>query len=159
MKDSHKIPADLWPVFIDSVKDSEGFSDTAYQDSRGYWTIGYGHRLGDRKPGPGEYSKKYLETLLRLDLHEAEIHAQSLVRRHDLELSNVRFTVLIEMVFIIGLTGVSKFIQFFAALKEEAWVAACFEMRHNTTGEESPWYKEEPERVNKLCNRLLTDSF
>ena len=159
MKDSPKIPEDLWPVFINSVKDSEGFSDTAYQDSRGYWTIGYGHRLGDRKPEPGEYSKKYLETLLRLDLHEAERHAKSLVRRKNLALSDIRFTVLVEMVFILGYTGVSKFLQFFITLQLKDWVAACFEMRHTAAGETSPWYKEEPERVNKLCNRLLTDNF
>ena len=158
MKDSPKIPADLWPIFTNSVKDSEGFSDTAYQDGRGYWTIGYGHKL-EGKPEPGEYSKMYLETQLRLDLHKAEELAQRIIRREAIELSNVRFTVLVEMVFILGYTGVSKFLQFFIALQLQDWVAACFEMRHNTTGEESPWYKEEPSRVNKLCNRLLTDNF
>ena len=158
MKDSPKISAILWPIFINSVKDSEGFSDTAYQDSRGYWTIGYGHRL-ERKPEPGEYSKIYLETQLRLDLFDAEGLAQKIIRREDIELSNVRYTVLIEMVFILGYTGASKFKRFFVAIALQDWIAACFEMRHDTTGEASPWYKEEPERVNKLCNRLLTDNF
>ena len=159
MKDSPEIPTDLWPIFINSVKDSEGFSDTAYQDSRGYWTVGYGHRLGEYKPGPGTYPKDYLETLLVQDLEHAEGLAQTIMRSGDLELSNVRFTILVEMVFIIGYTGVSKFLQFFMALKAQDWVRACFQLRHTAAGEESPWYKEEPERVNKLCNRLLTNSF
>ena len=105
MKDSPEIHADLWPIFINSVKDSEGFSDTAYQDSRGYWTVGYGHRLGEYKPSPGTYPKDYLETLLVQDLEHAQGLAQTIIRHENLELSNIRFTILVEMVFILGYTG------------------------------------------------------
>ena len=34
---------------IDHIKRSEGVSLTAYQDSAGIWTIGYGHTAGVKK--------------------------------------------------------------------------------------------------------------
>ena len=153
-----EIPADIWPTFIESVQDSEGFSDTPYKDSRGYWTVGYGHKLGD-SPGPGRYTKEMLRVWLVLDLEKAEDQAKIFLYRKSLNLSPVRFTVLVEMAFILGYVGASKFTQFFAALRAQDWTAACFELRHTARGKISPWYKEEPSRVDKLCSRLITDSF
>ena len=145
---------------VQSIKDSEGFSDTPYKDSQGFWTVGYGHKLGVHEPGPGTYPKEYLEILFTQDLFDAERQAEILARRKSTtELSAVRFTVLIEMCFILGYHGAAGFIQFFAALRAKDWTAACWELRHNSEGEISPWYREEHSRVDKICKRLETNSF
>ena len=154
-----EIPADIWPTFIESVQDSEGFSDTPYKDSEGYWTVGYGHRLGDSQPGPGRYTKELLRIWLVQDLENAEKQAKIFLYRKSLKLSPVRFTVLVEMAFILGYVGASRFTHFFAALRAQDWTAACFELQHTDRGKISPWYKEEPSRVDKLCHRLISDSF
>ena len=158
-----EIPTDLWPTFIHSVQESEGFSDTPYKDSEGYWTVGYGHRLQDFTTQPHHldthYPKDQLAAWLVEDLENAQKQAKILLHRKSLNLSPVRFTVLVEIAFILGYVGASKFTQFFAALRAEDWTAACFELRHTARGKISPWYKEEPSRVDKLCHRLISDSF
>ena len=52
-----------------SLKRDEGFSASAYQDSEGYWTIGYG-RMIDKRLGGG-ISEFEAECVLELDINKA----------------------------------------------------------------------------------------
>ena len=152
---SFTLPGATWPRFIRSIKDSEGFSDTPYQDSEGNWTVGWGHKLREGKPRKGKYASAELSRLLRKDLNRAEGEAQELLEGITYLLPG-QITVVIEMCFILGKHGASEFKLFFGALREGSLMRACWQLRHDSHGNESPWYKEEPNRVNKLCERLMT---
>ena len=63
---------------IDHIKRSEGVSLTAYQDSAGIWTIGYGHTAGVKK---GDKITLYqAEAFLREDLKKFEAIADKCKR-------------------------------------------------------------------------------
>lgn len=57
-------------VLINRLKRFEQLRLTAYQDSKGVWTIGYGHTSGVRKGD--RISEQRAEELLRADLSTAE---------------------------------------------------------------------------------------
>lgn len=57
-------------VLINRIKRFEQLRLTAYQDSKGVWTIGYGHTSGVRKGD--RISEHRAEELLRADLSTAE---------------------------------------------------------------------------------------
>ena len=57
-------------VLINRIKRFEQLRLTAYQDSKGVWTIGYGHTSGVRKGD--RISEQRAEELLRGDLSTAE---------------------------------------------------------------------------------------
>lgn len=96
------------------IKRDEGFVSHAYQDSEGYWTIGYG-RLIDERLGGG------------ITEGEAEILLQNDIRRclADLDralpwwrrLTPPRQRGLINMRFNLGLTRLLTFKKMLAALK------------------------------------------
>lgn len=63
---------------IDHIKRSEGCVQTAYQDSAGVWTIGYGHTAGVKK---GDKITLYqAEAFLREDLKKFEAIADKCKR-------------------------------------------------------------------------------
>ena len=63
---------------IDHIKRSEGVSLTAYQDSAGIWTIGYGHTAGVKK---GDKITAYqAEQFLKEDLKKFEAIADKCKR-------------------------------------------------------------------------------
>ena len=113
-KDSHpwKYPLTSGRTFIESVQDSEGFSDTPYKDSEGYWTVGYGHRLQDFTTldhhSDTHYPKDQLAAWLVEDLENAQKQAKIFLYRKSITLSPIRFTVLVEMAFILGYVGAKQ---------------------------------------------------
>lgn len=65
-------------VLIDHIKKFEGVSLTAYQDSKGVWTIGYGHTADVKK---GDRITQYqAEQFLREDLQKFEAIANKVKR-------------------------------------------------------------------------------
>lgn len=154
----------LRPRFLASLQESEGFSQEPYQDTQGVWTVGYGHKLGRKTPAAGEYTKLFLERLFLQDVQKAEREASALFEEHSIEIlqidnrinqaSAIWYTV-VEMTFILGKHGCAGFHNFWKALAASNLPAAAEELRTSSTGGPSPWFQEEPGRVEKLCNRLL----
>ena len=138
-------PAD--PDLIERVKRHEGFSSTVYKDSLGYPTIGYGHRV--ESVTPTQMSKEYAEDLLIEDLKLAQINAVDLFYP-DIwpKLNEVRKNVLIEMVFQLGKTGVSKFVKMKAALEKEDYQEAANQMIL------SLWYEQTTNRCVTLAGMM-----
>lgn len=65
-------------VLIAFIKKAEGCRLTAYQDSKGVWTIGYGHT---KDVHPGDKITEYqAEELLRADLRQFELIADKYPR-------------------------------------------------------------------------------
>lgn len=81
---------------IELIKRFEGLRLKAYQDSRGTWTIGYGH-TGGVKSGDTITEQEAVELLAR-DLKTAE----DAVNEQNLSLSQNQFDALVSFVYNVG---------------------------------------------------------
>jgi lysozyme len=81
---------------IELIKRFEGLRLKAYQDSRGTWTIGYGH-TGGVKSGD-VITEQEEEKLLENDLKTAE----NAVNEQNLSLSQNQFDALVSFVYNVG---------------------------------------------------------
>jgi GH24 family phage-related lysozyme (muramidase) len=128
------------------IKKHEGFQAEVYYDSLGRATIGYGHLLtaNDDFVEGIQYDKAALENLFDRDFNKAKQGMEELVGKSALPI--IVKGVIIEMVFQLGKTGVSKFKNMFAALNEYDYIKAAAEMIN------SAWYKQTPNRCKELAN-------
>ena len=99
---------------IDSVKKHEGFRNMVYLDSLGKRTVGYGHLcVEDHWEDGREYSQTELEDILKKDLQGAIDGAEDLINNcpsgNKANISDDAKIIIIEMIFQLGKTGVSKF--------------------------------------------------
>jgi lysozyme len=81
------------------IMNSEGLRLTAYQDSVGVWTIGWGHTGPDVKKGL-TVTRTQAEALLRQDLSKFEAGVTRLVK---VPLSSNQFSALVSFSFNVGL--------------------------------------------------------
>ena len=130
------------------IKEHEGFRDTVYKDSLGFATIGYGHLVTpeDHYKEGIEYSKQELDAQFEVDFQTAKLNAEKLI--DDNNVTELFFTakcVLIEMVFQLGIGGVSKFKKMWEALKKKDYGEASFQMM------DSRWANQTPLRAKKLA--------
>ena len=130
------------------IKAHEGFIAKVYLDSLGKATIGYGHLLteDDDFVEGVIYDKDILEELFDKDFNKAVQGAEELLE--DYVVAPLAKEVIIEMVFQLGKTGVSKFKNMFAALKEYDYTRAAAEMLN------SAWYRQTPSRCEELSNLM-----
>ena len=93
---------------LESVKKHEGFRDTVYLDTLNKRTVGYGHLCVEDHWEDGEkYDKEYLEDILEKDLQSAIDQTHDMCS--NLKISDDAKTIICEMIFQLGGTGVSKF--------------------------------------------------
>lgn len=85
------------------IKESEGLRLTAYQDTGGVWTIGYGRAHGVNRGD--SCTAEQAEAWLREDLAEAEETVDRLV---DVPLHDNQFAALVSFVFNVGFVLFSK---------------------------------------------------
>ena len=127
---------------ISRIKRHEGLSTKPYYCTADKLTIGYGRNL---EVGITEEEAEYL---LANDLKTAKAGAESFAAYW--EMNNIRREVLVEMIFQLGLTGVSKFKKFLAASQNHDWARAADEML------DSRWAREQtPERAKTLAKLFL----
>jgi len=128
------------------IKEHEGFRDQVYKDSLGFATIGYGHLVLPNDPYEEgvTYSKEDLEKVFDGDFDTACSNANQLIK--DLPLHHQAKCVIIEMVFQLGIGGVSKFKNMWKALGEGDYQTASEEML------DSRWAKQTPKRATDLSN-------
>ena len=125
----------------------EGYRESAYQDSLGYWTIGIG-RMIDARAG-GKVTPAEALYLLSNDMDEAE-------RSLDAGLSwwrsldPVRQSVLQEMALNLGLPKLLKFHDTLQAIKDQRWADAKDGMLT------SLWAEQVGRRANRLAEMMLT---
>ena len=131
---------------IESVKESEGFRSKVYKCTEGYDTIGYGFAIKD------------------LELDEDICH-QILVKKLDdlidkannkfpflLEIPDEKADIVYEMIYQMGLNGVSKFKKMLKALEDQDFEKASVEML------DSLWAKQTPNRALKMSNKMKSNS-
>ena len=132
-----------------SIKKHEGFRNKVYKDTLGKRTIGYGHLcVEDWWEDDKEYTQAELERIFDKDFDKAKDGASKLYE--GCEISDTAKGIIIEMVFQLGTTGVSKFKNMWKALKETPpnYSVAKIEML------DSRWAKQTPNRAKELSNTM-----
>ena len=96
---------------LESVKKHEGYRNKVYLDTLGKRTVGVGHLcVEDFWEDDKEYEEKFLMTILEHDLQSAIKSAKELIEEFGCDdIDEQAEEILIEMVFQLGKTGVSKF--------------------------------------------------
>ena len=132
---------------LKSVKEHEGYRTKVYIDTLGKRTVGYGHLcVEDHWEDDKEYEWGYLEEILHNDLREAIAGADELIEQHNCkDLEGAAKEVIVEMIFQLGKTGVSKFKKMWEALSEYNYIGASFEML------DSKWANQTPNRAKKMA--------
>ena len=131
------------------IKKHEGFRNKVYKDTLGKRTIGYGHLcVEDWWEDDKEYPDAQLDRIFDKDFDKAKDGASKLYE--GCEISDTAKGVIIEMVFQLGTTGVSKFKNMWKALKEKPpkYSVAKIEMM------DSRWAKQTPNRAKELSNTM-----
>ena len=138
----------MYEQLKERIKEHEGFVPRIYKDSLGFATIGYGHLVkeGEQWEEGKEYTKEQLEYVFDTDFEEAKKNAFSLIG--DIELVDDAKCVLIEMVFQLGISGVSKFKKMWEALSKGDYGEASFQMM------DSRWAKQTPNRAKELSEEV-----
>ena len=126
------------------IKEHEGFVPKIYKDQLGFKTIGFGHLVleTDRFKEGVTYKKKDLEEVFDSDFNTAKSNANQLIS--GLPIHHQAKCVIIEMVFQLGIGGVSKFKKMWKALKQNDYQTASEEML------DSKWAKQTPKRAEEL---------
>ena len=134
---------------LKSVKEHEGYRNKVYLDSLGKRTVGVGHLcVEDFWVGDREYSEDMLMNILKYDLKNAIEGAERLLKDCRI-LDSLAREIVIEMVFQLGETGVSKFKNMLKALKEGPdYKTAAIEML------DSRWAKQTPNRAKKMSDSM-----
>ena len=134
------------------IRDHEGCRDEVYLDSLGKATIAIGHLVQPHekerfKPGV-KISADEIEDLFLIDLNRACAGAEQLIGelcRGNTRLPQIIEHVIVEMVFQLGKTGVSKFRKMWKALSEGNRKQASLEMK------DSRWHSQTPVRCEALA--------
>ena len=139
LKEQRVIKSELAQIVQD-----EGYKSKPYKDTRGLWTIGFGHLIKE-----GEKLEHLTpQEAVRL-LHNDYMNATTSVdRMYPWATGDVRL-VLINMTYQMGERGVSKFQKTIDYLRESEYVLAAGEML------DSAWAKQTPLRASRLAGRIM----
>ena len=111
----------------DYIKKNEGFSSIPYLDTRGIWTVGYGHNMERGLP------VQMLEGLLDTDIRTA-IREVITVIRNFRELTEARQRCLTDMCFHMGLPSFKSFKLMIEAVHDERWKDAAYQILDSSYG-------------------------
>ena len=136
------------------LKKREGFSETAYKDTEGNWTIGYGSiTMPDGSPvKPGDtITEDQAEVQLNNNVAIAEQAAKSNIDNFE-NLSPELQTALISQAYQLGEGGQAGFTNMVDAINKGNWDAAIEEARN------SKWAGQTPTRVEDLVGAILVEA-
>jgi lysozyme len=126
---------------VSRLQTDEGFRSTAYRDTAGHLTIGYGFNVD---AGISQYA-----ALALLDAQTQEIATQLAQYPWYQGLDDVRASVMIELAFNLGLHGLLGFVHMLAALDLKDWQTAHDQLLDSDAA------RELPTRYNALALLLL----
>ena len=136
---------------LESVKKHEGYKNHVYLDTLGKRTLGVGHLcVEDFWEDDKEYEEDFLMDILKKDLQQAIRQANSMCE--GLKISEDAKIIIIEMIFQLGGTGVSKFRKMWQALQQDPpdYAEASVQML------DSRWAKQTPNRAKEMA-RLMSE--
>lgn len=117
----------------------------AYQDHLGWWTIGVG-RLIDQRKGGG-ISKEESEYLLTNDINSRVTALQQTLPWFD-RLDDARKGVLLNMSFQLGINGLLGFKTTLARVEAGDYMGAADSML------QSKWSNQTPQRANRMADQM-----
>ena len=125
---------------LESIKHHEGFVKHVYDDSLGIPTIGYGFAIKDLV-----LEEDLCDEIL---LRKLRILGRSVMSKFPFfdNLPSDCKTVLMEMCYQLGVTGVSKFKKALKAMEDGDWEKAADEML------DSKWAKQTPNRAKEMSD-------
>ena len=138
----------------EQLKIDEGVEYEIYLDHLGYPTFGVGHLVLDTDPESGQpegtpVSEERVKECFEKDLDTSISECEKLYS--DGEFGNLPGEVqeiLVNMMFNMGRTRLSKFKKMHAAILDGDWKTAA------TEGRDSLWYKQVTNRAERLMGRL-----
>ena len=131
---------------IEMIKHHEGVVPHAYQDSRGYWTIGVG-RLIDESLGGG-LSDAEIDYLLANDIKRCRAEAEQYPWFN--KMNEPRQAVILSMLFNLGRPNFDKFQNMHASLLVGDYTLASHEML------DSRWAKQVGKRAEEMAGMMLS---
>ena len=117
----------------------EGFRSKPYQCSEGVWTFGHGLTYITE-----EESLQLVDNRIKSAISEMD----SLLSKEEISLDEYRKVILIDMIYQLGINGVSKFKKMLDALRDMDYDRAADEMLN------SRWHKQTPVRCEYLAKRM-----
>ena len=133
----------MTPEGYSKLIDFEGERFSAYQDSLGYWTVGIGHCIDERK-GCG-ISQNISRRLFEDDLARFTATARCSFDWFD-ALDPVRQDVIVMLLFDPGVSGLNAMLNAFG---EHAWHEAAFQLANSTWGR-----KIDNDRKKEMCSAI-----
>ena len=136
---------------LESVKKHEGYRNKVYLDTLNKRTVGVGHLcVEDFWEDGKEYDEDFLMGILEKDLQSAIDQADDMCS--NLTISDDAKIIIIEMIFQLGGTGVSKFRKMWQALQQDPpdYAEASVQML------DSRWAKQTPNRAKEMA-RLMSE--
>ena len=140
---------ETYDKLLKSVREHEGYKNTVYLDTLNKKTVGVGHLcVEDFWEDNKEYEESFLMDILQKDLQNSIDGAENLCK--NLNISDDAKIIIIEMVFQLGKTGVSKFRNMWKALAENPpnYEEASIQML------DSRWAKQTPNRAKKMASHM-----
>jgi len=140
----------------DEIAADEGYRTDIYLDHLGYPTVGIGHLILKTdheygKPVGTKITDARVTELFLSDIESSVKDAKKLFLNFDTCSDNVQ-RILVNMMFNLGYTRLSKFKKFKAAIESRNWKQAAIE------GADSLWFKQVPNRARRLMDRLKNES-
>ena len=138
----------------EQLKIDEGVGYAIYNDHLGYPTFGVGHLIKESDPEHGRpvgtpIDEERVRSCFERDLDIAIGECQALYGERDFgELPDPVQQILVNMMFNMGRTRLSKFKKMNAAIAEGDWKTAAVE------GRDSRWYNQVRNRAERLMKRL-----
>jgi lysozyme len=131
---------------VRQLNGDEGRKPCVYQDHLGFWTIGIGRLVDERKPGAGLRPKE-MDYLLANDIED---RVQQLTARLPwfIKLDEARQGVLLNMSFQLGVDGLLAFKNTLALVQQGKYTEAADAMLH------SKWAGQTPERAKRLSDQM-----
>lgn len=128
----------------------EGEVNHAYQDSKGYWTIGIGRLIDERRGGGISHE----EAMYLLDNDITEAHRDLLTHHPEINgLCEARMEVLVNMCFNLGITRLNGFKRMWAAIAADDFKDASVEML------DSRWAEQVGNRAVDLARIMRWGSY
>ena len=134
---------------LESVKKHEGYRNKVYLDTLNKRTVGVGHLcVEDFWEDGKEYDEDFLMGILEKDLQSAIDQADDMCS--NLKISDDAKIIIIEMIFQLGGTGVSKFRKMWQALQQDPpdYAEASVQML------DSRWAKQTPNRAQEMADHM-----
>jgi len=132
----------------DQLIRDEGKRYIPYKDSRGFWTVGVGHKLSGPPASLEPVTDRQINIWLDDDIKSVTDSLSSFAWFQSLD--TVRQGVFQNMAFNLGVSGLLHFVHVIAAAVEEDWSTTVMEMK------ESLWAKEVGIRADRLMEQMMT---